>query len=511
MREKLIVFALLIIGALVGLAGFITPKIDTLRGNYSIEQAWEYLSVIAAEPRPNGSENNQKVRKFIIETLEKEDITAVECSRIVDNPRGEKVNLHNIYADLGFGGDASVLFMAHYDSFLDSPGAGDNGMSVASLLEGATKIVKDSGYKTNIKLLFTDAEELGAIGAKSFTEEIEGYLDDVVAVINVEGFGNGPVTIVEGANLSSVYFETANKPVGYSSVSALPKKSLRFDTGAFMPKYPSMTIATITGSMNYHSPRDNIINASYKSQAHSIDTVYSMMKNIASMDKAQVLELISRKDKVFFNITYGLNVSYPEVAGIVMAGLAVVLFFICAFRNRSYDFSLQKALVTVLGTAVVPALFYALTWVMLRVFTFLTWNKFIHLAFYKRGATWVSFVIILIALPVVCVYFKKLLKYAGSSATIAIDFLLVGLGLGLSIIMPGGAYLLYVPMIFISGLKLIEIKLLNSVSVLVVAIITAPLIYLGITVLGAQVVTLALISIVMMFTVSVYTDAKRCL
>jgi len=56
--------------------------------------------------------------------------------------------------------------LAHYDRFQDSPGANDNSSSVFCMLEWAVRLSKKNGHH-NIRLLFTDGEELGEEGVKS--------------------------------------------------------------------------------------------------------------------------------------------------------------------------------------------------------------------------------------------------------------------------------------------------------------------------------------------------------
>ena len=55
--------------------------------------------------------------------------------------------------------------IAHYDRFPGSPGANDNSAAIFCLLEWAAKLAKVAGGQFhNIRLIFTDGEELGAAG-----------------------------------------------------------------------------------------------------------------------------------------------------------------------------------------------------------------------------------------------------------------------------------------------------------------------------------------------------------
>ena len=57
--------------------------------------------------------------------------------------------------------------IAHYDRFQGSPGANDNSMAVFALMEWAACLSKNTTGFHNIRLIFTDGEELGAEGLSS--------------------------------------------------------------------------------------------------------------------------------------------------------------------------------------------------------------------------------------------------------------------------------------------------------------------------------------------------------
>ena len=58
--------------------------------------------------------------------------------------------------------------MAHYDSVPMAPGAGDDGAGVVAILESARALALEAPFEHSIMLLFTDAEEMGLIGAEGF-------------------------------------------------------------------------------------------------------------------------------------------------------------------------------------------------------------------------------------------------------------------------------------------------------------------------------------------------------
>lgn len=89
--------------------------------------------------------------------------------------------------------------LAHYDRFADSPGANDNSSSVFCMLQWVERLIKKN-EPHNIRILFTDGEELGEDGVKSqgaFDIAVLfkrlGILNDDIYVFDCMGRGTVPV------------------------------------------------------------------------------------------------------------------------------------------------------------------------------------------------------------------------------------------------------------------------------------------------------------------------------
>lgn len=82
-----------------------------------------------------------------------------------------------------------VLITAHYDSWVDSPGADDNGSGVAGLLEIA-RILSVLKLKYTVEFIAFDLEEEGSKGSDFYlSEESPDQQDDIIGVINVDMIG----------------------------------------------------------------------------------------------------------------------------------------------------------------------------------------------------------------------------------------------------------------------------------------------------------------------------------
>ena len=86
----------------------------------------------------------------------------------------------------------TVIFMAHHDvKVLRIQNAQDNTASVCNLVE-LCQILKGKRLRRNIVVCFTDAEEVGLLGAKRLAESIvEGDFGKVLYAINLELSGLG--------------------------------------------------------------------------------------------------------------------------------------------------------------------------------------------------------------------------------------------------------------------------------------------------------------------------------
>src|SRR5690606_39005360 len=100
----------------------------------------------------------------------------------------------NILARIeGSGSGKALMLLAHYDSAPHSfsYGASDAGSGVVTILEGVRAFLASGKIPENdIIILFSDAEEIGLLGAKLFVSE-HPWVNDVGLVVNFEARGSG--------------------------------------------------------------------------------------------------------------------------------------------------------------------------------------------------------------------------------------------------------------------------------------------------------------------------------
>lgn len=113
--------------------------------------------------------------------------------------------LRNIIVNMGSNYDEAeerFLFSAHYDVVPGSTGAIDNASSLVILLR-YMKQLKEEGTNKAIRFLFTDAEEIGGLGAEYYILKNERSSNKRTVNINLDVCGCGSV-ILAVLNLQNV-------------------------------------------------------------------------------------------------------------------------------------------------------------------------------------------------------------------------------------------------------------------------------------------------------------------
>ncbi|KAL3818686.1 hypothetical protein ACJIZ3_004591 [Penstemon smallii] len=198
--------------------------------------------------------------------------------------------------------DPSVLLNGHFDTPPGSPGAGDCGSCVASLLELA-RLTVDSGWipPRPVIFLFNGAEELFMLGSHGFMTT-NRWRDTIGAFIDVEASGTGGFDLVcqsgPGSWPSSVYAQSAIHPMANSAAQdvfgAIPGDT---DYRMFAKDYgdiPGLDIIFLLGGYYYHTASDTVERILPGSMQARGDNLFSLMKafaNSSNLSNAQEREL----------------------------------------------------------------------------------------------------------------------------------------------------------------------------------------------------------------------------
>jgi hypothetical protein len=162
-------------------------------------QLMAHVQAIAQQPRDNASQK-EITRRYISEQLARYEMTVEPQQYGLERQKSTGVDSGlNLVAEIPGSDPAagSILLGAHYDSYLDSPGADDNGSAIATLLEAArifstqAKALEAAGASSaprSLKLVFFDQEEQqidgsGLLGSLAFTEQASNLTNIKGAII----------------------------------------------------------------------------------------------------------------------------------------------------------------------------------------------------------------------------------------------------------------------------------------------------------------------------------------
>lgn len=318
--------ALAIVGIL-GIGGWVgwlaiklpTPLITpTTASEFSVENAYTHVAQIAVEPHPIGSAAQFKVRDYLISQIRQlglqPEVQQTTAIRQDDPPFMVAGSVENIVVRVeGSDPQQTVMLVAHYDSVATGPGANDDGVAVAAMLETLRVITVDTTPQPNLIFLFTDGEEAGLLGASAFIRD-HPWADDVDIVLNFEARGSRGVMLM---------FETsAGNQHLVSQLAAIPQpvaSSLFADIYAQLPNDTDFSIfreagltglnfAYIDGLVHYHSSTDTVDNVDALTLQHYGVSMLALTRQLATGNPQ---ELASTSDAIFFNLGRLALVRYP--------------------------------------------------------------------------------------------------------------------------------------------------------------------------------------------------------
>ncbi|XP_022997062.1 endoplasmic reticulum metallopeptidase 1-like isoform X2 [Cucurbita maxima] len=260
--------------------------------------------------------------------------------------------------------DPSVLINGHFDSPLGSPGAGDCGTCVASMLEVARLIV-DSGWvpPRPVIFLFNGAEELFLLGSHGFMEKHRWH-DTIGAFVNVEASGTGGLDLVcqsgPGSWPSRVYAQSAVYPMAHSAAQdVFPVIPGDTDYRIFSQDYgniPGLDIIFLFGGYFYHTSYDTVERLLPGSIQARGENLFSIIKGFTNSSMLQNFykqaspEITIHQDKddgaIFFDYLSWFMVFYSSGLALVLHKIPIAVFLILPFLLNLRNFSITSCLAT---------------------------------------------------------------------------------------------------------------------------------------------------------------------
>ena len=223
-----------------------------------------------------------------------------------------------------------IMFVSHYDSVHQSPGAADAMLPVCAMLEVMRVHSQNGELKTNIYFLFTDGEENNLLGARKFVDaypELKGKID---MVINLEMRGNsGGLLLFETSpqsyRLMRSVLQSGAKPIGTSWAAALyammPNDT---DLTVFLNAgYAGVNFAAIEGVEHYHMPTDNFENLNRNTAWQYLLTTFALADYAANNTLDELRK--PSQDVVYFPFLPSVLILMPVWGSHIICAMACVL------------------------------------------------------------------------------------------------------------------------------------------------------------------------------------------
>ena len=381
---------LAVVGIVAGLLAYgvltlPTPKPAEADG-FSSARVVKDIEVISKERHSVAQpEARAKVREYLIGRLQQlgADTVKVFSYDSLVGPKNKHVeyvfDAHNIVADFApltasEGKPAELLLVAHYDSRYSQPfakdtvwsyGAADDGYGVGVILETVSQLLKNrTEWKQGVKVLFTDAEEVGMMGMTAIWENNREVFENVGLMVNIEARGTwGPVLLFEACpgneKVLDLYASASKYPFTYSLTTVVYNFMPNFtDFTIVKDSIPGLNFSNIADVNHYHTHLDNITNISEKTIQHYGEQVLPLAEAyVTGEEYADVNAMKAGKDAVNFTIpALGLfnfsKIGYT-IVNVVVFVLFLLLFGIEGVRGRLKARKVLAKSAAVLGFAVV--------------------------------------------------------------------------------------------------------------------------------------------------------------
>lgn len=272
----------------------------------------------------------------------------------------DAVNILAEFPPLKASADTTYLMMvAHYDSRYAQPmpkdtvwsyGAADDGYGVGVTLETVSQLLKQrADWKQGVKVLFTDAEEVGMYGMTAQWENNREVFDNVGLMINIEARGPwGPALLFEtcpgNEKIMELYADASKYHYTYSLTTVVYTFMPNFTDFTIVKDYiPGMNFSTITDVNHYHTDKDNFSNISEKSIQHYGEQILPIAQEyVTNAEYADKDYFRAEKDTVNYTIPVIGLLNFSKTIYMII-NVVVFLLFLLVFGLESVRGRLKSA------------------------------------------------------------------------------------------------------------------------------------------------------------------------
>lgn len=453
MRKPIILLAILLLAILAAMAAKGLPeqppplRAHNAAGEFDARRAKARLAFVLGDQRPHAADTaaSDAARSRLVQQLRQIGVDPIVRDQLACNElyKGRGVScarVRNVIGVLGPKAGRALLLNAHYDSVPVGPGASDDGIGVATLLETAA-VLKGHRLERPMILLFNEGEELGLIGARAFLSD--PLAKNVGALINLEARGvRGPVNM----------FETSRPNAGPIAIYGLVKNpvanSLSTDVYRLLPNYTDVNsfserrwltfnLAPIGNETRYHSAGDDVQSLDLATLQHMGDQTLSLSQALARKSWPT-----GGGDRIFMDLAGRSLVSLPlDLGAALLAGLLIVFGWIALHRGGLSQGALALAGAMLSGTIA--------AWLILEIVGFARPGMF-----WRAHQIWTSLAIDATMILAVVVALETVAGGLDRQKLRPVFwFIVLAIGGAIGLIAPGGIiFFVFPPLVVLAGI-----------------------------------------------------------
>jgi hypothetical protein len=454
MRRPILLLALLVLALLGAMAAKswlieLPPVRAPAAGAFDAERAARRLAFVLGDQRPHPADTpaDDMARAKIISLLQSMGLKPIIRDQVACNElykaRGVScARVRNVIAVIGPPTGKAVLLNAHYDSVPMGPGASDDGIGVATLLEVAANL-KDQRLKRPVILLFNEGEELGLVGARAFLAD--PLSRNVDSLINLEARGvRGPANMFETNHPDAAAIAVFSHAVAHPVANSLGTDVYRLlpnytDVNSFSErKWLTLNIAPIGNETRYHTAGDELAALDHRTLQHMGDQTLALAQALANGPPSAE----TSGERIFMDLAGQVLIFLPMLAGAVLLIGLILGFAWLSWRRGGIVAGIAVALGTMVGSA-------ALSWVALAVI-----GAFRHGIFWRAQPLWTHLAVyasVILAAVALLATIGRRKEMPQLTTAFWLVYVLLGGAIGL--VAPGGIiFFLFPPLLALIGI-----------------------------------------------------------
>uniref|UniRef100_A0A673YAU5 Endoplasmic reticulum metallopeptidase 1 n=1 Tax=Salmo trutta TaxID=8032 RepID=A0A673YAU5_SALTR len=332
--------------------------------------------ITSVGPRPTGSPENEVLTvNFLLEQIEhiKADSASGPNSVTVDvqRPTGsfsidflggftsyyDRVSNIAVRLEPKAGAQHLMLANCHFDSVANSPGASDDAVSCAVMLEVLHSLANlSTPLRHGVVFLFNGAEENVLQASHGFITQ-HPWAKQVRAFINLEAAGVGGKEVVfqtgpENPWLVQAYVHAAKHP--FASVvgqevfqSGVIPSDTDFRIYRDFGNIPGIDLAFIENGFLYHTKYDTSDRILTDSIQRAGDNILAVLKHLVMSEELADSSEYRHGNMVFFDLLGMVVVAYPARVGTIINYMTAMATFLYLFKKCSHPSNVVFLLHTV--------------------------------------------------------------------------------------------------------------------------------------------------------------------